>query len=397
MNIKTKTNEISDDIVIHRRFLHKHPELSQHEYNTQKYIISILEKHHIDYQTGANTGVVASIGTGKNCVGIRADMDALPIQELNNIPYKSIHPNVMHACGHDVHMAILLGVAFVLKDIENTLNGVVKLFFQPNEEVSSGALDFIKEGFLDNPHVDHMLGLHVMPYLDVGEIEVRDGVLTGSSEYVEIEVFGKSAHAAYPEKGIDALIIASDIVLKLQSIISRNISPLDSAALSLGIVKGGTKPNIIADYVTLSGTLRTLSIETKNTIKQRINDICINTAKSYNGHSKVTYKEGYRPLINNSDVNLHIIKNAKEMDTITSIKHKEHPSLGVEDFGYYLEQTKGAFFHLGCGNKFEGITEGLHTSTFKVDERCIKIGIELQIRNTLSILGLSHILEDYNE
>lgn len=397
MKLQNKVSVIYKEIIEHRRWLHQHPELSKLETNTQAYLVSVLEEHNISYTLGATTGVVAYIGTGNQCVGLRADMDALPIQELNDIPYKSTQDNVMHACGHDVHMAMLLGVAFILKDIEQLLTGVVKLFFQPNEEVSSGALDFIKEGFLENPHVDHMLGLHVMPYLEVGEIEVRDGVLNGSSTYVAIDVYGTSGHAAYPEQGIDAIVIASDIVLKLQTIISRSLSPLDSAALSIGIINGGSKANIIADHVQLKGTLRTLSIETKNLIKQRINSICANTSKSYNGNATVSYIDGYRPLINNKEVNNKIIKNAEAMNQISAINIKAFPSLGVEDFGYYLEKTKGAFFHLGCGSKEMGLTNGLHTSKFNVDESCMKIGIELQVRNTLSLLNLNHILEDQHE
>lgn len=389
MKLKDKVENIYKDIQTHRRYLHQHPELSMLEFQTQQYIISLLEEHGIPYQVGATTGVVALIGQGDTCIGIRADMDALPIVEENDIPYKSVHENVMHACGHDVHMSIVLGVAFILKDMEEQLTGSVKLFFQPNEEVSSGAIDFIKEGFLENPHVDHMLGLHVMPYLSVGEIEVRNGTLTGASEYVTITVKGIPAHAAYPEKGVDAIIIASDIVLKLQTIISRNISPLESAALSMGLIEGGRKANILADRVTIKGTLRTSSIDTKYKIKTRIDELSLATAQAYGGSASTSYEEGYRPLINSEFSNNHIINNAKKMDSIHKIQHKEHPSLGVEDFGYYLEHTEGAFFHLGCGVGPLDSRNGLHTSTFTVEEECMKIGIELQLRNIFSLLNMT--------
>ncbi len=395
-----KINQIIDSLkektIMYRRHLHQFPELSKQEYKTQDYIISVLKEHDIAYDK-CETGVIAYINkeTPSPCIGLRADIDALPISEINNVSYKSKNKGVMHACGHDAHTAILLSTIITLKRVEKDLEGSIKCFFQHDEEVSSGAINIIENGFMENPKVTTMLGLHVMPYLEVGEIEVKNHTLTGSSTYVSIDVYGKSCHAAYPEQGVDAIIIASDIILKLQTIVSRNISPLDQNALSLSMIKGGIKPNIVCDHVQITGTLRTVSLDSKERIMERINTICNHTALAYNGTSEVRFKEGYSPLVNDPSINEHITKNAGALSLI--VKHKVYPSLGVEDFGYYLNKSSGAYYHLGCGNKSKGIDSPLHSSNFDIDEDCLKIGVSLQVSNVLSLLNQLSLLEENYE
>ena len=387
MNIKNLVENLEDKIIEYRRYLHRHPELSKKEFKTQTFIKKILDENNITYDVGATTGVIGYINKNKRgkCVGLRADIDALPIYEENNMEYKSKNDGVMHACGHDAHTAILLGVGIALNKIKEEINGCVKLIFQPDEEVSSGAKVLIKEGVMDNPKIDYILGLHVMPYLEVGEIEVKNGTLNASSSKVEINVYGKSAHAAYPNMGVDTILVASSIVMNLQSVISRNISPLDQAVLSFGTIEGGIKTNIIPNHVKIKGTLRTVNNESRELIKNRINKIVKNTALAYNAKAECFINDGYPHLINNINVNKHIIENAKNMDNI-KLLYKELPSMGAEDFGYYQKHALGAFFHLGAGNKSIGIISGLHTSTFNIDERCLKIGVELQVRNVISLL-----------
>lgn len=375
-----------EETITHRRHLHQFPELSGKEFQTQKYIKNVLDDYNINWTEAATTGVVAIIdsGTKGSCVGLRGDIDALPIQEVNDVIYKSKHPNVMHACGHDAHTAILLGVAKVLHGIKNNFTGKVKLIFQPDEEQNGAARRIVNEGLLED--VDVMLGCHVMPYLEVGEIEYKDGVLNAQTTSVVIDIHGVGAHGAYPHKGVDAIAIAGNLIVQLQTIVSRVISPLDQAVLTFGVIEGGTRQNIIANHVRLRGTLRTVNNETRDIIKQRIIDISNLSAASMGGTASVSLHDGYPTVVNDAWVNVHIKDNANEMAQVTKVYKKEHPSMGAEDFGYYLDVAPGAFFHLGCGNKQKGITSGLHTDSFDIDERCLAIGVELQVRNVLSLL-----------
>lgn len=392
MNIENKVNSIFEELIEIRRDFHKYPELGFKEFRTQGKIIEYLKSWSIPYTKIANTGVLAYIygkadKSNKKTVALRADIDALPIHEETNIGFKSVNEGVMHACGHDVHTTILLGTAKVLKNLEESFSGCVKLFFQPAEETTGGALPMIEEGCLDNPIVDYVIGLHVMPYLEAGHVELKYGKLNASSDTINIKIQGKSGHGAYPEKSIDAILIASHVVIALQSLVSRNISPLNSMVLSLGKIEGGTKSNIISDEVCISGTLRTLDIDTRNFAKKRIVDIVKHTAATFNGTSEVVIDEGYEPLINTDEI-VDVFKNiAEETLGKQKVHFKEAPSLGVEDFSYFCNRTKGAFFHLGCGNKSLGIEEPLHSSRFSIDESCIKTGVLLQVKNTLALLN----------
>lgn len=388
MNIHQMVTLLEKDVIQFRRHLHMYPELSKEEFNTSIYIKSILDKHQIPYETGANTGVVAYINkhSSGRCVALRADTDALPITEMNDVSYKSQNEGVMHACGHDAHTAILLGVAIILNEIKDQFDGCVKLFFQPDEEVSSGARRLVNEGFMQNPKVDFVLGLHVMPHITTGTIEMRDGPLNASSGTVEIEVLGKSAHAAYPHLGIDSIVVASNIVMNLQTLVTRHLDPMKQAVLSFGTIEGGVKTNIISEKVIIKGTLRTLTTKTRNQLINRIEEICEHTAKAYGASANCVFSEGYPPLINDNRINRHIRTNAETMPDINTILIKKHPSMGAEDFGYYQEDAIGAFYHLGCKRPSDENPSGLHTPTFDIDESCLKIGVELQIRNTLSLI-----------
>lgn len=392
MNINNRVDDIFEEIVEIRRDFHKHPELGFKEHRTQAKIIEYLESWSIPYVKIAKTGVLAYI-VGKsdkskgNTVALRADIDALPVDEKINSDFKSVNSGIMHACGHDVHTTILLGTAKILKDLEESFSGHVKLFFQPAEETSGGALPMIEEGCLKNPNVDYVIGLHVMPYLESGHVELKYGKLNASSDTVNIKIQGKSGHGAYPEKSVDAILIASHVVIALQSLVSRDISPLNSMVLSLGKIEGGAKGNIISDEVSITGTLRTLDMDTRNYAKERIKNIVKNTAAAFKGSSEVVISEGYEPLINSDDV-VDVFKNiAEESLDKEQVHFKEFPSLGVEDFSYFCNRTKGAFFHLGCGNKALGIDAPLHSPMFTIDESCIKTGILLQVKNTLALLN----------
>ncbi|NLJ57962.1 MAG: amidohydrolase [Tissierellia bacterium] len=392
MDINKRIDEIFNELVEIRRDFHKNPELSQQEFRTQAKIIEYLNKWGIENYISAETGVVGIIRGKKpgNTVAIRGDIDALPIEEKNTTVYASVNPGVMHACGHDAHGTIVLGVGKIIKELadsEESINGNVKLFFQPAEETVGGAKRMVKEGCMENPKVDYVLGLHVMPYLDTGKLELKYGKLNAATDTIKIVLQGKSAHGAYPDSGVDAIMIAGHVITGLQTIVSRNISPLNSVVISLGKITGGVKSNVIADQVKIVGTLRTLDSQTRLYAKERIESIVKQTAVAYGGEGRVTFKEGYQALINNDELVTIIKENAEKVLGMENVEYKEFPSLGAEDFSYFADVAKGAFFHLGCGNSEKGITSPIHTETFDIDEGCLKVGVKLQVKNVLTLLN----------
>lgn len=392
MDIQKRVNEIFKELVDIRRDFHKNPELSQNEFRTQKKIQEYLNEWKIENYVCADTGIVGIIRGKKQgrTVGIRGDIDALPIEEKSDTPYCSINSGVMHACGHDAHTTIVLGVGKIMKELadsEESFSGNVKLFFQPAEETIGGGKRMVQEGCMENPHVDYVLGLHVMPYIDAGKVELKYGKLNASTDSIKIKLKGKQAHGAYPDNGIDAIAMAGNVITALQTIVSRNISPLNSVVISLGKISGGVKENVIADEVNISGTLRALDDDTRSFAKQRIETIVKNTALAFGGEGIVDFHDGYQALINNDEVVDVIKENAEKILGKENIVFKEFPSLGAEDFSYFLDAAKGAFFHLGCGNQEKGIVSSIHTETFDIDEECLKTGVLLQLNNILGILG----------
>lgn len=393
-DLHEKIQEITPVLFEIRRDLHRHPELSEQEVRTEKQICLWLRKWGIPYQDHvAGHGIVALIEgkktsvTPKKTVGIRADMDALPITESSSHICCSQTSGVMHACGHDAHVAITLGVAKILKDMEYFLSGNVKFFFQPAEETIGGANRMISCGYMEHPHVDYMIGLHVMPNHESGTVEYRYGKLNASSDHIDITVHGKSCHGAYPEQGIDAIVIASHLICSLQTLVSRSLSPLQSAVLSFGKIEGGERPNILCDCVTIQGTLRTTDPEVRAHSLFYIEKQASLIAKSFGGSADVAIQKGYDALINHDEVMTVIVQNAAQLLGKQNLYQKDFPSLGVEDFSFFLAKTPGAFFHLGCGNKKEKKTAPLHSSDFELDESCIPIGVELQVMNVFSLLA----------
>lgn len=368
-----------------RRELHKIPELDFELPKTVAYVTSLLDEMGLTYKTGVGkSGIVVDI-EGKNkdiTIALRADMDALPILECGNKEYSSTISGHMHACGHDVHTAILLGVAKTISENRDSLPCNVRLLFQPAEETTGGALPMIEDGCLEG--VDAIFGLHVDPTIECGVIGIKYGAYCASSTDVIIEVEGKSCHGAYPSQGIDAIVATCGIVTNLQSVISRNIDSRDSAVLSFGKIIGGEKENIVAQNVRVSGTLRTLSPEIKNKVKERVKEMVEFTAKGYGATGKVTYRDSYTALINHDEYIDIVKENGKELLGDSSIYVKTLANMGVEDFAYFVEKVPGAFFNLGVGNKKKGITAPLHNDKFDIDEDSLKIGVALQTFNILS-------------
>ncbi len=388
MDVKKRVEEIFDEIVEIRRDIHKHPELGLEEKRTSKLIKEFLNKYNIENYSCAGTGVVGIIKGKKSgkTIGVRADMDALPIQEDTDLEFKSVYEGKMHACGHDAHTSILLGVGKILKEMEKELEGNVKLFFQPAEETVGGALPMIEEGCMKNPNVDYVIGLHVFTNLETGCIEVKYDKMNASTDEFIVRVKGQSGHGAYPHKSTDAIVISGHVITGLQTIISRNISPLDSVVFSIGTIKGGTGGNIIADKVEMTGTLRTLDEKQRKKAKKKISQIVKNVCKAYGGIGEVEFIEGYKALINNDDVVKIVENKAKEILGPDKVKVAKNPSMGAEDFSYFADEAKGAFFSLGCGNKEKNINYNVHHPKFQIEEECLKVGILIQIENTLELL-----------
>lgn len=387
--MKKKVDEIFEEVVDIRRDFHMYPELSEKEYRTSKKICEYLDRWNIEYRKDiADTGVMAIIRGKKDgiTVGARADIDALPVEEKNDLAFKSVNKGVMHACGHDVHTAIHLGVAKILKEMEDEISGNVKIFFQPAEETIGGAERMIEEGVLKNPPVDYTLSLHLMPNLDAGHVELKYGKVNAATNEFSISIEGESSHAAYPESSVDPIVIAGHIIVGLQTLVSRNISPLNSVVLTIGQINGGIKNNIIPNEVTMSGTLRTLDPETRSYAKRRLKEISENTALAYGGKASVEITDGYPALINDDNLVSIIKEVADQVLGEDKVSFKEFPSMGADDFAFFCQETKGAYYLLGCGNKSKGLTAPIHSEEFMVDEECIRTGILLQMETLVRLL-----------
>lgn len=381
LNPITIIDQIIDDIIKYRRYFHQHPELSMREYHTQTTIIEALSIWGIPYQKVANTGVLATITNNEGpCVLIRADIDALPILEENDVFYKSLNDHVMHACGHDAHTAILLGTAYTLNELKSSFSGTIKLIFQPNEEVSGGAQDCVRDGIMSHPTVDYVIGLHVMPNIKTGKIEVKYDTLNASTGSIAIHILGKAGHAAYPESGIDSIRIASKVVTALYA----HFDPIEDTVLTLSKINGGVKTNIIASDVLIEGTLRCITSQSRQNAKEQITKIVNTITDEYKAKNDITFYDGYPVLVNDSLIVDQIITSAKNTIGEENIVYKDKPSMGGEDFGYYLEHAKGAFFHLGCQIKED--FSPLHSSTFNVNEDAIKTGILVEVQTALDLL-----------
>lgn len=375
-----------------RRDLHRHPELGLEEHRTASRIQGWLDELGIEHVDGlAGTGVLGVIRGEESgrTVALRADIDALPLQEANEVPYASTIPGRMHACGHDVHTAILFGAARLLSERADEFAGTVKLIFQPAEETVGGAKLLIEEGVLDDPQVEAVFGLHVEPTLELGRIGVRYGQRNAASDNLKIVVHGRSGHAAYPAAGVDAIVAAAHVVTALQTVISRNVDARDSAVVTLGTVQGGAQSNIVAGRVELTGTVRTLDPGVRERVLQRVREIAEGVAAGLGARAEVVIDPSYDPVINHDPMVDVVRRNAGVLLGEDNVSLLDRPSMGVEDFGYYLTRAPGAFYSLGVRNEATGIVHPLHHEQFDVDEESLAIGAAMQVLNTLSVLERS--------
>lgn len=389
--IKVLSKTITEDVIGLRRHLHANPELSYQEFNTVKFVEQTLRSFGIDaIQPMATTGLVAEVkgrNPGKKTIALRADMDALPIQESNDVSYKSKNPGVMHACGHDVHTSSLLGTAKILHELRDQFEGTVRFLFQPGEEKNPGGASYmIRDGALKNPTPESIIGQHVFPLLPVGKIGFREGMYMASSDELYLTVIGKGGHGAAPELTVDPIVIASHIVIALQQVISRNASPKQPTVLTIGKIAGGTTTNIIPDEVKIVGTFRAMNETWRAEGLKKIKKMAESIAESMGGRCEVEISHGY-PYLENNPALTRRLRSAAEAyvgkDNVVDIDI----TLGSEDFAFYSQVIPASFYRLGTRNDAKGIKSYVHTSTFDIDEDALAISTGLMAWMAVCELG----------
>lgn len=394
MDIKDKINQLAEEyfdrVVEIRRHIHQHPELSFQEFETSKYIMSLLDSWNIKYKSGiANTGITCTLEgqkPGKRTIALRADIDALPVEELNDVPYKSKNKGIMHACGHDAHTASLLGVLLILNDLKGQFEGTVKFIFQPAEEkLPGGAKQMIEEGVLENPVPEFIIGQHVYPELPFGKIGVKKGIYMASTDELYITVKGKGGHGAMPDKITNTVLIASQIIVALQQI-PNDFAPKNvPTVLSIGKVIADGATNVIPDKVYLEGTFRTMDEKWRGQAHQKIEEIAKNIAGKQKGSVDVNIKKGYPVLINHEEKTEQLTRFAKEYlgdENIVDLDKR----MTSEDFAYYSQKIPATFYRLGTSENTENINT-LHSAKFNIEERALKTGMGTMAYITLKYLN----------
>jgi amidohydrolase len=377
-NIAQLANNFKESVTGIRRHLHAYPELSYNEFETCAFVEKELAKIGLASKKMGGTGLVSLIegkDAGSRVIALRADMDALPIAEENDVPYKSTRPGIMHACGHDAHTAVLLGAARILQETRDQWSGTVKLIFQPGEERNPGGATYmIRDGALDNPVPEGIVALHVHPSLQVGKLSFRKGTVMASADELYITLKGKGGHAAAPQLTTDIILVASHLVVSLQQIISRNNHPLNPSVLSITSFQGGYTTNVIPSEVKLMGTLRCLD----ETWRAKAHELIIrhvkHIAEAMGADAEIHIDKGYPTVLNHPQLTGNAWQLAEEFLGTENVEETEM-RMGAEDFGYYAQEIPGCFYRLGVMNEAKGITSGVHTPTFNIDEDAIETGM----------------------
>ena len=381
--LRLEIRNLQPQLVEWRRRLHQKPELSFEENLTAEFVSQKLQAWGIEHQIGiAKTGIVATIDSGKPgpVLAIRADMDALPIQEENEVDYRSQHNGIMHACGHDGHTAIALGTACYLAHHKHSFSGKVKMIFQPAEEGPGGAKPMIEAGVLRNPDVDAIVGLHLWNNLPLGTIGVRSGALMAAVETFDCTILGKGGHGGMPHQTVDAIVVAAQIVNALQSIVARNIDPIDSAVVTVGKFHAGHIHNVIADTAQIGGTVRYFKPAYQSYFDKRIEQIIAGICQSYGANYKFDYSFYYPPTIN--DVNIaELVRSVAEsvVETPSGIV-PECQTMGGEDMSFFLQEVPGCYFFLGSANPDKNLAYPHHHPRFDFDETALGMGVEMFVR-----------------
>lgn len=384
--ISKGTEEIFEQIVKWRRHFHQNPELGFQEFETNKYIRSVLKEIGArDIKSIAGTGLTALIVSQKPgpVIAIRAEMDALPVEEKTGLEFASKNPGIMHACGHDAHMAIALGTAKLLHDHQDRWRGSVKFIFQPAEEYPpGGAVEMIKSGVLLEPQVEAALALHVSPSLPAGQIGYKDGVIMAADDLFKISIQGKSGHGALPHQAIDPIVLAAQVIMAIQTISSRKVNPLEPVVVTIGSIHGGVKANVIPEFITLDGTIRTLHDDLRQRMPELIKDTIKGIIESSGASFKLDYKWGYSPTVNNPQMVKLLAETVNKELGPACGKYLTNPFMIAEDFSFFTQQVPSVYFMLGIkkenNNQFP-----LHHAAFNIEESVMKNGIRVMTRTTV--------------
>jgi amidohydrolase len=388
--IKKLANTHFKNVIGFRRHIHQHPELSFQEFNTSEFVCSVLDKHKITYTKGiVKTGIIAIIegkNPAKKTLLLRADLDALPIEEKNNVDYVSQNIGVMHACGHDAHTASVLGTAIILNQLKDEFEGTVKIMFQPGEEVLPGGSSLmIKEGVLQNPKVDIAIAQHVFPSMEIGKVGFRSGMYMASTDEIHIIITGKGGHAAMAGEYNNPLVVAAHIITEIEKQfpftidkegVARNTENNIPTVIAFGKIEGKGATNVIPESVYLAGTFRTMDEVWRKSVKEKIKQIINSVSESYKVKADINIMDGYPFLINDEEVTEHCKQAAIEYlgkENVEDLPLR----MTAEDFAYITQQVPSCFYRLGTGNKAKGITSGVHTSTFDIDEQALEISTGL--------------------
>ncbi|SEM71167.1 M20 metallopeptidase family protein [Lihuaxuella thermophila] len=386
--LKERIERLYPQLVEWRRTFHQYPELSFQEVNTSRQVAEILGRLGLEVRTGIGgngvTGLLRGSVSGPT-VALRADMDALPIQDEKECEYRSRVPGVMHACGHDAHMSMLLGAAVLLSEMKESVKGNILFLFQHAEElVPGGAAQMIREGVLDG--VDVVYGIHLWTPLPSGVVGFREGVLMAAADSFELEITGRGGHGGLPHEAVDAVAIASHVVVNLQTIISRRLDPLQSGVITVGTIQGGQAFNVIAEKCRLTGTVRSFDPVVREQLVKQIEEVIGATCRMYGADYEFNYIWGYPPVVNDPGETRRVAKVARQIVDSTHVREMQ-PMMAAEDFAYYLQERKGTFCFVGAGNAELGVTYPHHHPRFDIDEQAMKVGVELLIRSALDYLG----------
>ncbi len=387
--VNTEIKNVTKRLINIKRTLHANPELSNLEEETMAFIAGILETLGLDVTM--NFGGFGVVGTlrGKKpgkTIAIRADMDALPITETKDTAYKSKNHGIMHACGHDAHMTVVIGAAMVLSKIADKLKGNVKFIFQPCEEAVCGANRMISEGVMKKPDIDAIMGLHVLPSMKTGTIGIKYGTMMAAADKLDIIIKGKSGHAAQPHKTVDTILVAAMVINAIHQIVSRRIDPLTPAIISIGMINGGTAPNIIADRVALKGTVRSLTEDVRDSISKTIETVVNGVTQAMGAGYEYSFEKGSPPL-KNDDKMVDLLKiTAEKALGKKNVSIIDEPTMGGEDFSMFLKEAPGVFFRLGSGNEKKDTHHPLHNNMFDVDEDAIAVGVKVMVMSALNFL-----------
>lgn len=380
LNLDKEVLDIKAETVQIRRDIHKNPELGFEEFRTSQLIYDYLKDLGYEVSKIAKTGVIGllKVKDAEKTIGIRADIDCLPLQELNTFEYASINHGKMHACGHDGHTATALSVAKILKQKQHLLKSNIKFLFQPAEESPGGALPMIEEGALENPKVDTIIGMHVWNENEIGKVVVKSGPLMASADEFKIKIKGKGGHGAVPQFTVDSIVVAAHVITALQTIVSRNVGPLEPAVLTIGKIQGGSNFNIIAETTEMIGTVRTFDTKLSLEMEEKINKMVKNVTEAFGASYELEYTRIYPPTFNDEKISEKVKEIAEKVVGKENVITTEM-TMGAEDMSFFLQKVPGCYFLVGSANKEKGITHPHHSPYFDFDENALSIGTQIML------------------